>query len=111
MGCYFWWMFGAWLRPGDNTQCAYTVSAGGSVRVSVSVSVGGRVSVFLFTGDELDSFLGQRHCKAIAASEHDGPEHIVSSRALTPLDIVYLVVQSRSDVRVEVRHARLTSKE
>ncbi len=71
----------------------------------------GECLVFLFTEDELDSFLGQRHCKAIAASEHDGPEHIVSSRALAPLDIVYLVVQSRSDVRVEVRHAHLTSKE
>ena len=65
--------------------------------------------MFLFTEKESENSAPGNQRNALAASQHNGLDHVVECQGLTPFETVYLVIQNRSDVRVEVRHAPLTA--
>lgn len=102
-------MFGGWLRQGEHTKCAYTTSKEGSFGVTVHASA--RVSVYLFTDAELESFERGGSGVPLATSEHAAADHLLEVRDQTPLSKVFVVVQNRSAGRVEFRHARLSVRD
>ncbi len=108
--CYPNTMVGTWLRHADTVRYAYTASSRGTIRVSVSVSVGGHISAYLVNEEQMTNFDSRQPWIALAASEHDGPDHIVERRQLNSLATVYLLVRNRSNFRVEITHERRSVK-
>lgn len=102
-------MYGAWLRQGEHTKCAYRVSSRGTISVSVQVS--DVASVYLFSLVEALNYESRSPSRAICLSESDTLHHIVHAIGLPPLDEVYLIVANRSAGRIEVRHQRQMVKD